>query len=360
MNAPRAWATIDTAAIQHNTRLLDEAAGAAEVCAVVKANGYGHGAERVAAAALKAGATRLAVAQVQEGQALRLAGISAPIMVLSEPGPAEYSVAADHSLEVTVYTDQGVTAAKKLGLAVHVKVDTGMHRSGCAPSDVMKIVSDANPRSVWTHLAVADEVGNPYTSLQLERYESVLASLAAAGVQIPLRHAANTAACLLVPAARYDMVRCGIGIYGLAPSATQLGQFDLRPALRLETTVALTKRLRAGDRVSYGLRGEVDVDTTVATLPIGYADGVRRSLWRNGTVLVGGKHRRILGVVTMDQLVIDCGDDAVSIGDEAVLIGKQGDAVISADDWARWLDTINYEIVCGITDRVGRRDSRVE
>ncbi len=357
MSQPRAWATIDLSAIAHNTRLLDASAGAAELCAVVKANGYGHGSARVAKAALAAGATRLAVAQVQEAEVLRAAGIDAPILVLGAPASYEFHAAAELDLEVTSYTPNGIRAAREAGVPVHINVDTGMHRSGCLVDDALELVKQAEPASVWTHFAVADEPDNPYTASQLDRFEAVVRDLDAAGVRPPLVHAANTAGMLLHPRARFDMVRCGIGLYGLPPSSAQIGLFDLRPALRLETTVSFVKRLKAGDRVSYGLRRAVERDTTVATLPIGYADGVRRSLWKEGTVLVGGKHRPILGVVTMDQIAIDCGDDAVSAGDEAVLIGSQGEASVSADDWARWLDTINYEIVCGITERVGRRDA---
>ncbi|MEZ5342549.1 MAG: alanine racemase [Acidimicrobiales bacterium] len=355
MTGPRAWATIDLAAIRHNAALLAEAAGPASLCAVVKADGYGHGAVDVANAALQAGASRLGVAQVQEGVVLREAGIAAPIIVLSEPGATEFVTAASYDLEPTVYTAAAIESARRLHLRVHLKVDTGMRRSGCALGDAVGLARSASPASVWTHLAVADEPTHPHNRVQLARYDAVLASLAAAGIEVPLRHAANTAACLLHPDARYDMVRCGIGLYGLAPSPAQRGGFDLRPAMRLETTVSFVKRLAAGERLSYGLRGAVEKTTTVATLPIGYADGVRRSLWKEGSVLIGGIRRRILGVVTMDQMIVDCGDDDVRVGDEAVLIGRQGCESITADSWAEWLDTINYEVVCGISPRVGRR-----
>ncbi len=357
MNTPRAWATVDLGAVKHNTRFLDQTAGNAELCAVVKANGYGHGAARVAAAVLEAGATRLGVAQVQEAAVLRAAGITAPILVLSEPAQHEFQDAAELNLEVAAYTEAGIVAAINADVPVHLKVDTGMHRSGCSVDDLLELARRSEPVSVFTHLAVADEPDNPYTNTQLDRFENAVGLLEAARARPSLLHAANTAGTLLHERARLDMVRCGIGLYGLAPSQDQIDLFDLRPALRLETSVSFVKRLRAGDRVSYGLRRQVDRDTTVATLPIGYADGVRRSLWREGTVLVGGKHRPILGVVTMDQMVVDCGDDGVSIGDEAVLIGSQGESTVSADDWARWLGTINYEIVCGISDRVGRRNA---
>ncbi len=355
MSEPRAWATIDLAAIMHNTRLLDQVAGDAELCAVVKANGYGHGAAVVARAAVAAGATRLAVAQVQEAAVLRSAGIDTPILVLGEPTLHEFDDAARLNLDVTAYSPRAIGAARNAGVPVHINVDTGMHRSGCSVDDAVELVRQAEPASMWTHLAVADEPDNPYTASQLDRFEAVINELERVGMRPPLLHAANTAGTLLHPRARHDMVRCGIGLYGLAPSSAQIGLFDLRPALRLETTVSFVKRLKAGDRVSYGLRRAVERDTTVATLPIGYADGVRRSLWKEGTVLIGGKHRQILGVVTMDQIAVDCGNDAVSAGDEAVLIGSQGEATVSADDWARWLNTINYEIVCGVTERVGRR-----
>jgi alanine racemase len=217
---------------------------------------------------------------------------------------------------------------------------------------------------VFTHLAVADEPGDPYNDRQLDLFETVMSRLSAAGHHPPLVHAANSAGALAHPRARLGMVRAGIAIYGIspglgvAPAARRLG---LRPALSLHAKVSHVKRVAAGERISYGLRHTFDRDTTVATLPVGYADGVPRRLHAvDGSVLIGGVRRHIVGVVTMDQLMVDCGDDQVDVGDHAVLIGQQigrdGTMVhIAADEWADRLDTVAYEIVCGISARVERR-----
>ena len=367
----RSTATIDCAAIRHNTRVLRDRSGV-ELCAVVKANGYGHGEVAVAVAALDGGATMLAVARVEEARRLRHAGITAPILVLSQPEPASFAEAAELRLEPAVDTRAGVAAAEEAAAAagsplpVHLKIDTGMHRVGAAPADATPLADaiTSSPNlvlsSVWTHLAVADEPGHPATGRQLDAFDAVVDELDRHGLRPPMLHAANSAGAIAVERARYDMVRCGIALYGLPPSPALDGVVDLRPALTWTSTVSHVKRLRAGDRVSYGLRGEMPIDATVATIPVGYADGYVRALWTGpGHVIVGGRHRRIVGVVTMDQLVVDVGDDDVNVGDPVVLIGEQsgpdGTSRTTADDLARTLDTINYEIVCGITDRVGRR-----
>jgi alanine racemase len=355
---------IDLDAVARNAGRLLAAAGGAELCAVVKADGYGHGAPAVARAALGAGATRLAVAHVDEGVALRQAGIEAPVWVLGEPEPPEFAVARHHRLEPAVYSTRGIDAARAGSgppLVVHLKLDTGMHRVGAHPGDAVGLARriTAHPGlvlgSVWTHLAVADEPGRPETAWQLARFDRALADLAAAGVEVPLTHAANTAATLAHPAARRDVVRCGIGLYGITPGPQVAGLADLRPALSLRTTVGFVKRVPAGTAVSYGLRAAVTRPSNLATLPIGYADGVRRALWRGGEVLIGGRRRPIVGVVTMDQVVVDCGDDDVRPGDEAVLLGTQGDEAVTAEEWAGLLGTIGYEITCGIGSRVQRR-----
>ena len=211
--------------------------------------------------------------------------------------------------------------------------------------------------SVWTHCAVADEPDDPFTALQLERYEAVLHELAAAGVDVPLRHAANSAGAIAHPAARYDLVRCGIAIYGIPPAPGLAGAVPLQPAVRLATEVAFVKPVPAGDGVSYGLRHHLERDTLVATLPIGYADGVFRNLGlQRQDVLIGGRRCPMVGVVTMDQVMVDVGPDAeVHAGDEAVLLGAQGEERITPDEWAAQLDTIAYEVVCAIGARVERR-----
>ena len=251
-------------------------------------------------------------------------------------------------------------------LPIHVKVDTGMHRVGATHDDAVALAQavDAHPHlslaSVWTHCAVADEPTDPFTRLQLDRYEAVLADVAAARIEVPLRHAANSAAAIAHPDARYDLVRCGIAIYGIDPAPELAGAAPLVPAVRLATEVSFVKPVARGEGISYGLRHHLEHDTVVATLPIGYADGVFRTLGLRGQeVLIGGRRCPMVGVVTMDQVMVDVGPDAdVRAGDEAVLLGAQGQERISPDEWAAQLGTIAYEVVCAIGARVERRHTR--
>jgi alanine racemase len=361
-----AWAEVDLAAIRHNVARLRELSAPAAVCAVVKADGYGHGAVPVARAALDAGATWLAVALVEEGIALREAGIDAPVLVLSEPPVDAISETLKHGLTPTLYTRKGVEAtagaAGTTRVPVHVKVDTGMHRVGASPDEAVAVVQAVADepalelQGFWTHLAVADEPGNPYTDQQLQRFEAVRRQLATAGVEPELLHAANSAGALAHPRARYDLVRCGIALYGSPPSADVGGDAGLRPALSLKAGVSHVRALVAGERVSYGLRWQAEVDTVIATVPLGYADGVTRRLSAaGGQVLIDGRRCPLAGTVTMDQVMVDCGPDAVvAPGDEVVFIGRQGSEEITAAEWADRLDTISYEVLCGIGPRVPR------
>lgn len=357
-----AWAEVDLDAVRHNAGVLAEVAAPAELCAVVKANGYGLGLEACARAALAGGAARLAVALVDEGVALREAGIDGPILLLSEPPPEAMPDATAHGLTPTLYTYAGVEALEALGTSidVEVKVDTGMHRVGVAPEAAAELVQAVQGSrhlrlaGVWTHLAVADEPENPYTKRQIARFEEVLDALALPeDVRV---HAANSAGAIAHPAARYDMVRCGIALYGYDPSPALAGAVDLCPALTLRARVSMVKELDEGERMSYGLRYAAPCRTVIATVPLGYADGVpRRWFDVGGVVLVGGERRPIAGTITMDQLLVDCGPDAdVGAGDEVVLLGRQGDEEITADEWAAALGTINYEVLCGIGPRVPR------
>jgi alanine racemase len=364
-----AWAEIDLAALTHNIGVLRKAAAPAGVWAVVKADAYGHGAVAVGVAALAAGCDGLCVALTAEGVALRRAGIGAPILVLSEQPPEHAAAIVAHGLTPTVTTVEAIDALACAGRArgdavgLHVKVDTGMHRVGAAPADVPALVARiaaAAPavrlRGIFTHLAVADEVEDPYTAGQLAAFDAVLDALAPDVLDGVVVHAGNSAGGLAHPAARRDFVRAGIAMYGISPGA---GVDDLaavlRPVLSLRARVSFVKRLAAGSRLSYGLRHELPRNAVVATVPLGYADGVRRGLSNVGDVLIGGRRRRIIGSVTMDQVMVDCGDDEVRRGDDVVLIGRQGDERITAEEWAGHLGTIGYEIVCGIGPRVPRR-----
>lgn len=365
------WAEVDLGAIAANVAALAAHVAPARLCAVVKADGYGHGAVEAALAALEGGADVLAVALVAEGAELRAAGIGARILVLSQASCDELDELVAHDLDATVYTDEGVrdlaAAAMAAGriddpVRVHLKVDTGMHRVGAQPADAAALAKsiDAEPAlalaSVFTHCAVADEPDNPFTAVQLERFDAVLAELAAAEIEVPSQHAANTAAAIDHPAARRDLVRVGIGLYGIDPSPALAGRVALVPAMSLHARVSHVKRVAAGEGISYGLRYRPEVETTIATVPLGYADGLPRRLGElGGEVLVGGRSCPIAGSVTMDQILVDCGDAPVEVGDEVVLIGRQGDLEVRAADWAERLGTIAYEVVCGVSPRVPRR-----
>ncbi|MGA9077320.1 MAG: alanine racemase [Acidimicrobiales bacterium] len=370
------WAEIDTSAVTANVALLCRLVAPARLCAVVKADGYGHGSVAVARAALSGGAAMLAVALVEEAVTLREAGIDAPVLLLTEAPPDGIGEFLAIGGMPTVYSEPGIAlaagAAARLGrqVGVHLKVDTGMHRVGADSADVPALaasVAGSGPLSLgglWTHFAVADDLDDAFTATQIDRFDSAVAAVRAAGGSPAVLHAANSAGAIAHPRGRYDLVRCGIACYGYAPSV-QVGRVlaglvgpgeALRPALSLKARVHRVHRLAAGERTSYGRNYELAADTLVATVPIGYADGLRRALAAaGGEVLVGGRRRRIAGTVTMDQLLVDCGDDDVRAGDEVVLIGRQGGEEITADEWAERLGTIVYEVLCGIGPRVPRR-----
>lgn len=375
-----AWAEIDLDAIAHNLGVIRRAAAPADVWAVVKADGYGHGAARVARAALGAGAAGLCVALVEEGELLRAEGITAPVLVLSEQPPTQLERLVAAGLQPTVYGVGSVAhlraAAERIGVApvaVHIKVDTGMQRVGVSPSGVLEVVDavlSAGPAlrfaGLSTHLAVADDPDHPMNRVQLGRFDEVVAAVGTRLQEMAIDpstvqlHAANSAAALALPSARRSFVRAGIALYGISPGhGVDALARELRPALRLVARISHIKRVAAGTGISYGLRHTFAADTTVATVPIGYADGVPRRLGlTGGEVLVGGHRCPIVGVVTMDQLMVDVGVLDVAVGDEVVLLGRQGSAEVRAEEWADRVDTIGYEIVCGVGARIGRRESR--
>jgi alanine racemase len=373
-----AWAEIDLAAVTHNASVLAQLVHPAQLCAVVKAHGYGHGAPAVAVAALAGGATRLAVALVDEGVELRRHGVAAPILLLSECGAEAVETAVAGSLTPTVYTHEAIerfshaAAAAGRAIAVHIKVDTGMHRVGALPAEVpalVKAVADdplLTLEGLWTHFPVADgasEEDRDFTLGQLERFEDLRRQLESLGLTAEMAHAANTAGAIAFEGSRYDMVRVGIGLYGCLPGPTVTAAFEaasaaaLRPAMSLKASVVSVRTLEAGERPSYGRLRPLPARSVVATVPIGYADGVPRQLFTEGfCVLIGGRPRPLAGMVTMDQIMVDCGDDdTVRPGDEVVLLGRQGDHEITAEDWATALGTISYEVLCGVGARMPRR-----
>jgi alanine racemase len=354
---------VDLDAIRHNVgRLLPERA---ELLAVVKADGYGHGDVAVARAALEAGATRLGVALVEEGVGLRERGIVAPILVLSEfpPGSAKDALAVD--LTPTVYSEEGVAslaeAAASLGreVGVHLKVDTGMHRVGLWPPSAAPAFAESvvgaglRIEGLWTHFAASeeDEAG---TLEQLRLLLEVRDALGRAGFRPACVHAANSAATIRFPQSHLDLVRPGAAIYGIDPGGGLGPAFGLRPALAWRSRVTATRRLATGERVSYGWRYALERDATVATVPVGYEDGYHRVLSSRAEVLIGGRRHRVAGTVTMDQILVDCGDAPVRAGDEVVLIGAQGEMRITAEELGAHAGTIGYEIVTTISERVPR------
>jgi len=367
-----AWAEVDLAAVRHNARLLRRLCAPAALCAVVKADAYGHGAVPVARAAIEGGAAWLAVALVEEGVELRQAGIDVPVLVLSEPTPDAMGVVVDRGLTPTLYTPAGVAAAADAAtgarkvLDVHVKVDTGMHRVGADASDLVDLVGAVDDApglrfaALWSHLSVADVVGDEagaFTAGQLRLLDEARAALASAGLDPPLVHLANSAGAIAHPGARLDMVRCGIALYGVPPMPGIVPDAGaLRPVLSLRSAVSLVRSLDAGETPSYGRRRPLERRSLIATVPIGYADGIpRRYFTEGGTVLIGGRRCPLAGTVTMDQIVVDCGPDAsVSVGDEVVLIGNQGAESLTVGDWATVLGTIGNEVLTEIGSRVPR------
>ena len=368
------YASVDLQALAANVAELREMARPARLCAVVKADAYGHGALAAARAALSGGADWLAVALVEEGIELRRAGLTCPILLLSEPRPSEMVEVAEHMLRPAVYSPSGLAAAaaaadaRGLKLPVHLKIDTGMNRVGVRPADSLRLAEAILAKDglvlegLWTHCASADRPEDPFTDAQLELFESLAAPLADKVAGSFLRHTANSALLLRCAntggAGLFDLVRVGLAVYGLSPGPAQRRQVTerFRPVMNLSSEVSFVKQVGAGEGVSYGLSHRFESDTTVATVPVGYADGVRRDYGRaGGEVLIRGRRRRIVGVVTMDQLMVDCGFSSdVCASDEVVLIGSQGEETIRAEEVADRLGTIPYEVVCDIGKRVRR------
>ena len=360
------WFSVDLDAVAHNIQAFRGLAAPAEVCMVVKADGYGHGASAVAAAALEAGATWLAVALVEEAAVLRDSGLIAPILVLSEPRPDEMSdVVGLGGVRPTLYSGAGVDAFASVadaGAPAHLKVDTGMHRVGARMDEAVAVArrildSGLDLEGVFSHCAMADEPGDPLTTLQVERFDTVLAELAAAGIRPPVVHLANTATALSRPDAVHSMVRIGLGAYGVSPGPEMAGRclsVGLRPVLSIHSRVTHLLDVAAGDGVGYGHRWRSVADTRLANVPVGYADGLTRDWGLGGTALVGGRRRPLRGVVSMDSLVVEV-DEGVAIGDEVVLLGSQGDEEIRVAEVAERLGLIPWEFL----SRLGRRPPRL-
>jgi alanine racemase len=347
----RALARVDLGAIERNCARLAAVAAPARLCAVVKADGYGHGAVPAARAAQAGGAAWLAVATAGEAFELRSAGLEGRILVMGALSPTELDVALEARADVVAWREDFV-AALPAQVGVHVKLDTGMGRLGTRdPDEASRVVEAAGDRlaGLMTHFATADEDDPAFLHEQVERFQRWIARHP--GV---LTHAANSAATLREPAARFGMVRCGIAIYGLDPFHRDPADHGLEPALELVSYVAEVKRARPGESAGYGRRFVAERETWLGTIPVGYGDGVRRGLTNNADLLVGGRRVPLVGTVSMDNITVDLGDEPVERGTEAVLIGSRGGERILAEDLAARLGTINYEVTCGISQRVPR------
>ncbi len=362
------WAEIDLEAIRHNIGEIRRLVGpAVAVMAVVKAEAYGHGAVPVAKTVLAAGATWLGVALPEEGIALRRAGLNAPILIFSPLQAEQVDAVAAADLISCVCCLETVTALSQAAVragktaSVHVKLDTGMGRIGVPVAEAALFVAAISKLpgirvdGVFSHLATADERDKEYARRQIANFNQALAALKAAGQIPPHVHLGNSAAIIDLPAAHFNLVRPGIITYGLRPSAeVALDRIDLRPAFALKTRISFVKRVPPGTGISYGQRYHTGQTATIATIPLGYADGWSRLLSHKAQALVGGKRFPIVGTICMDQCMIDVGDEPVAVGQEVVLIGSQGGERITVDDIAAQLGTINYEVTCMISNRVPR------
>jgi alanine racemase len=360
------WAEVDLGAIRHNVRTLRGLASSSEVMVVVKGYAYGHGNPACSEAAVAAGATRLGVARIAEGLHLRDHGIKVPIHVFTEPPPQAIPALLENEFVPAVYTEEFATAlsdaAQQRGvrLPVHVKLDTGMHRVGLLADDVpdairsLKRLEGIQIEGAWSHLAVADVPDHPFTQKQLELFEDLTAKIEGAGVRLRYRHLANSAATLSLPETHFDIVRAGVATYGLWPGPRLVGSADLLPALSLRARINCSKLVDAGESLSYGLSYELERRGRVVTVPAGYADGYDRRLSGKSDVLIAGRRRRVSGTVNMDQFMVDVGDADVPVGEVATLIGRDGDEIVTAEDLAGLLGTINYEVTTRVASRVPR------
>ncbi len=365
------WAEIDLGAVAHNIREFRRVIGpAVRLMAVVKADAYGHGADPVARACLRAGADALGVARLPEAAALREGGIKAPILVFGHTPPERAETLLDLDLAQAVHSLDAASALSRAAserggrVRIHVKVDTGMGRLGIvaadrrAPETVRAVCAlpGTVPEGIFTHFASADSADKTFARGQLSAFEALLMRLGGDGVSFPLRHAANSAALLELPEAHFDLVRPGIGIYGLYPS----GEVDrtrarLKPAMTLKARVVQVKAVPEGFPISYGSTYATPAPTTIATVSVGYADGYDRLLSSRGHMVVRNRRAPVVGRVCMDLTMLDVGHiPEVAVGDEVVVLGRQGDAGVSADEIAGAVGTINYEVVSAITARVPR------
>lgn len=382
MAKPLTWAEIDLKAYAHNIRELRRVTQPkARLMAVVKANGYGHGACEMARTALQNGAQYLGVARIDEGLQLREAGLEAPILIFGYCSPESTPLLMDYDLTQTVYSTKTAAALSKQAagkenkIKIHIKVDSGMGRLGLLLDELADGASPGIPpvntagnieaisrlanlevEGLFTHLATSDCSDKSYAISQLVRFTDLLNQLNRAGLKPPLVHAANSAAVIDMPDSHLDMVRPGIATYGLYPSEeVQKSKVELKPVMTLKSRIIHLKKVPAGFHISYGITYQTKTPTTIATVPVGYADGLNRLLSSRGHMLVHGQRVPIVGRVCMDLTMLDVGRlKDVKLEDEVVVFGQQGDQAVTADELASTVNTINYEIVTSITARVPR------
>ena len=381
LDHPITWAEVNLDAYAHNIRELRRISRPpARLMAVVKANGYGHGSVEVAREALQNGAQYLGVARIDEAIPLRQAGLEVPILIFGYTPPDLAPLLIDYDLTQTVYSistasalsEQATRKGKKI--IIHLKVDSGMGRLGfllAATNDTRDDIATRNSvraietisrlpgltvEGIFTHFATADSAEKSYADMQLDRFMDLLTRLQKQGLEPPIRHAANSGALIDIPDSHLDMVRPGIATYGLYPSAeVNKSRVDLRPVMSLKTRIIHLKRVPPGFNISYGITFQTKNHTTIATVPVGYADGFNRLLSSRGHMLVHGQRVPIVGRVCMDLTMLDVGEvSGVALEDEVVVFGEQGKGAVTADEIASGLDTINYEIVSTITARVPR------
>lgn len=361
------FAEIDLKAIAHNLNEIRKKASPAKIIAVVKTDAYGHGVKEIAELVVRQGVDYLGVALVEEGIELRNHGATIPILVFGGFFENQIELFLQHDLELTLFDENLVSALSRKALSkgkqakVQIKVDTGMGRVGIdwreAVDFICKIKEFVNLKivGIYTHFAASDARDKSYAHLQVRRFRKVLAQLDESGVNIPLKHAANSGAILDLPDSLLDMVRPGVSLYGYFPSQETTESIELKPAMSLKSHVLAVQKMEEESSISYSMTYKTDRKTKIAIVPIGYGDGYNRLFSNRGEVLIGGKRYPVVGRVCMDQIMIDVGAQSnIAVGDEVVLLGKQGNEEISIYEWCEKLDTIPYEITCAISKRVPR------
>ncbi|MEQ8155098.1 MAG: alanine racemase [Clostridiaceae bacterium] len=363
------WAEVNLNSLEHNMKEIKKHAKDKKIYAVVKADAYGHGALDVAPVFLASGATALAVAVITEAMELRRSGVKAPILILGYTPLTFGRQIAEYDIEQTVYDLDYARELSRIAqkenkkVKIHIALDTGMGRIGLLPDETglnsvreMRKLPNIILEGIFSHFSTADEEDKSYSEYQLKVFNDFVSKLEAEGIKFNVKHLSNSAAIMDLPQAHFDGVRPGIIMYGYYPSDEVLkDKLDLKPALTLKTNIVHVKTLPKGMYISYGRKFITDRESVIATLPIGYADGYTRALSNKGKVIINGKLAPVVGRVCMDQLMVDVTDAGeVKVGDEAILLGEQGNTKFNADDLAKILDTINYEIICMIGRRVPR------